>query len=315
MYSTGYFTDPFCEIYIPMSQKWHTATTMQVGRDVYTLTVLQDGKSILAVGCFDTIDSYTAEIYDTEIDMWTFVPVVMEDQRWFHTATLLRNGQVLIAGGKLSVLDLYDTSRACLYDPSSNMFIRTGSMTITRSMHVATLLNDGLSVLVTGGWAQLYGGPLPSEIYTNGSWFYNNNDMVCDCIRHAAALLPDGNVLIAGGSSYYYGYEAVSSAVLYNPATRTFSLTQPMACSRTGFTLTLLSSGQVLAAGGTGSTTDGCPLVSELYDPVNGQWTSTRLLNKIRTGHTAHIINNSVILIGGFDDMGNPADQIEIYYL
>ncbi|CAF1147634.1 unnamed protein product [Adineta steineri] len=316
MSSTGYFTDPFCEIYLPMSQKWHTAATMQAGRDTYTLTVLQDGKSILAVGCSDDIDSYTVEIYDIEIDLWTFVPVLMEDQRLSHTATLLQNGQILIVGGKLSVIDLFDTSRACLYDPSSNMFIRTGSMNIPRSWHVATLLNDGLSVLVTGGYPTLYGGALPSEIYINGSWFYTNNDMMCDCTGHAAALLPDGNVLIAGGYSYSYG--VVSSAILYDPATHTFSPTQSMACSRMGFTLTLLPSGQVLAAGGIGFTTDECPLVCELYDPVSGQWTSTRLLNTIRQGHAAGIINNSVILIGGYDDDGdpnNPVDQIEIYYL
>ena len=131
-------------------------------------------------------------------------------------------------------------------------------------------------------------------------------------LNHAAVLLPNGNVLVAGGSDPYG--QALSSVEIYNSTTRMFASAQSMACERSGLSLTLLPSGQVLAAGGTGSAINECPLVCELYDPASDQWTSTRLLNTIHSGHTTILINNSVLLIGGVIDYGSP-DQLERYEL
>ena len=68
-----------------------------------------------------------------------------------HTATLLKNGKVLITGGhKDRHADIMIYSSAELYDPLLNTFTVTGNMTIRRHKHDATLLNDG-KVLITGG--------------------------------------------------------------------------------------------------------------------------------------------------------------------
>ena len=139
-----------CEIYSPMSRKWRAVADMQVPRNRLTVTTLQDGKSVLAVGSGDRIDSYTAEIYDIELDRWIFVPDFMNTGRADHTATLLQNGQVLFVGGYARQFNSY-TSSVQLYVPSLNTFITTGSLNIDRYQHTATLLDDGLSVLVIGG--------------------------------------------------------------------------------------------------------------------------------------------------------------------
>ena len=66
----------------------------------------------------------------------------MVAQHLGQTATLLQNGQVLIAGG--------ETASAELFNPSTGAFTATGSMTVSRSGHTATLLPDG-RVLIAGG--------------------------------------------------------------------------------------------------------------------------------------------------------------------
>jgi WD40 repeat protein len=142
-----------------------------------------------------------------------------------HSATLLTNGEVLIAGGP--------DATAELYNPTNQTFTATGSMTIVRSGHTATLLADkALSkygdVLVAAGGSQ------SAELYdpTSGT-FAATGSMVDQHDEPTATLLQNGNVLIAGGGT--------TGAELYNPATGTFTATGSMTLSRTGHTATLLA--------------------------------------------------------------------------
>jgi len=73
----------------------------------------------------------------------------MATAREYHSATLLRNGKVLVAGGRGSSGNL---SSAELYDPTSGSWSSTGSMATGRAEHSATLLPGG-KVLVAGGYA------------------------------------------------------------------------------------------------------------------------------------------------------------------
>jgi hypothetical protein len=210
--------------------------------------------------------------------------------RLWHTATLLNNGMVLIAGG--------GDASAELYNPATGTFTTTGSMTTARSFHTATLLDNGM-VLIAGGGnntallasAELY-NPVTGTFTTTGS-------MTAARHEHTATLLHNGMVLIAGGGGLSGGSNFIlASAELYDPATGTFTSTGSMTTGETIHTATLLNNGMVLIAGGidpTGTTSAS----AQLYNPATGTFTATGSLNTARVYHTATLLNNGMALIAG----------------
>jgi hypothetical protein len=166
----------------------------------------------------------------------------MTQARIFHTATLLRDGRVLIAGGN------FDSSTE-LYDPATGTFTPTGSMTINQE-HVATLLSDG-RVLVAGDVAELY-DPATGKFTPTGSMLGSCNCMGSIGSSSTAPLLSDGRVLVPDTNLDASSNQVVGSAELYDPASGTFSQTDPMSRYRLGFTDTLLADGRVLFAGDQG---------------------------------------------------------------
>ncbi len=154
--------------------------------------------------------------------------------RTAHTATLLLDGRVLIAGGGVASAELYD--------PTSHWFTVTGSMTLALDVRSATLLENSTlpdhgKVLMAGG------GDLIAELFdpTAGT-FTATGSMGAPHLGQTATLLKNGQVLIAGGET--------AKAELYNPSTATFTATGDMTVSRSGHTATLLPDGRVLIAGG-----------------------------------------------------------------
>ena len=210
--------------------------------------------------------------------------------RTAHTATLLRNGQVLIAGGTDASSSL---ASAELYDPASQMFTATtGSMTIARFGHSATLLDNATlpnygKVLVTGGGSQT------AEFYdpTVGT-FTATGSMVAPHTGHTATLLQNGQVLIAGGET--------AKTELFNPSTGAFTATGDMTASRTGHTSTLLPDGRVLITGG--ATVGSVVASAELYNPVSGTFTATGNMSAGRSAHTATLLVDGTVLITGPDN-------------
>jgi hypothetical protein len=162
--------------------------------------------------------------------------------RYQHTATLLANGMVLIAGG-----DQWELGSAELYDPGSGTFTISGRMTVAREGHTATLLGNGM-VLITGGGnragnlesAELY-DPVAGTFTTTESMFSPTN-------QHTATLLPSGKVLLAGGLDDLL--MVLGLAELYDPAVGAFTTSGIMTVAREGHTATLLENEMVLIAGG-----------------------------------------------------------------
>lgn len=133
----------------------------------------------------------------------------MTTARYLHTATLLPNGKVLVAGGQGNY-QLY--SSAELYDPTSGTWTATGSMTTERTNQTATLLTNGL-VLVAGGLGYQNIPLASAELYNprTGAWTATSS-MSTARVYHTATLLTNGLVLVSGGEPPGVG---LASAELY----------------------------------------------------------------------------------------------------
>ena len=226
-------------------------------------------------------------------------PYSTASPRLHHTATGLKDGRVLIAGGELG----YETLKSAeIYDPVSRSFSAVGDMTIARQNHAATLLPDG-RVLITGGAGYYYGGLASAEIFDPATGMFTPTGTMLDGHSgHTATLLPTGRVLIVGGGLSSYDAE------LYDPATGTFSATGNMIRRQgSGLTATLLLNGRVLFTGGTSDTS------AELYDPATGTFSATGSMSVLRTDYTATLLENGTVLFAGGNDIGTADSRAELY--
>ncbi len=133
--------------------------------------------------------------------------------------------------------------------------------------------------------------------------------MVTPRTRHAAALLADGRVLIAGGHDN--SYLAISSAELFDPASATFASTGAMATPRQDFTLVALRDGRALAIGGF-QNDGGSVRGTELWD--DGTWSPGPELPEPRTGASAFVAGDGrVIIFGGQNNAESYPQRVLIF--
>jgi hypothetical protein len=289
---------------------WLATGDMSVGRYLQTATVLPDGSVLVAGGRSDDASGpgqslASAEKYDSTRGTWT-PSADMANRRSAHTATLLRDGKVLVVGG---YNDWAALDSAELYDPASGSWTSTGKLIEARGYHTATLLSDG-RVLVAGGRSNnsSTGRALASaELYdpATGSWSATGN-MVAAHTFHAATVLPSGKVLVTGASYSGYGLAVAATAELYDPSTGYWTATGTIVRASAYQTVALLRDGTVLVAGGVEVDLQGCCAVigralasAQLYDPDTGSWIETSAMTQARTYHTSTMLPNGEVLVTG----------------
>ncbi|MGD0019033.1 MAG: kelch repeat-containing protein [Candidatus Limnocylindrales bacterium] len=300
------------ELYDPKTGTFAPTGSMVTGHVLGTATLLLDGR-VLFVGGWDLrngsdwnpfdgsnrIVSASAELYDPKTG--TFAPTGSPAQaRYYHTATRLLDGRVLIAGGALGANDNPDataTATAEIYDPVTGKFAPTGSMTTPRWCHSATLLRDG-RVLMAGSWSDS-----SAELYDPVKGRFSRTESMKNTPNiHMATLLRDGRVLMTGWG------DPGTLAEIYDPATGKFSPTGSMinSCNFIGPIGGLLSSAPLLADGRVlvpdviydGSSGGGIGS-AELYDPVTGTFTKGPPMSRYRSGFTETLLPDGRVLFTG----------------
>jgi Galactose oxidase, central domain/Kelch motif len=305
------------EVFDPATGTFSPTGPMDTPRFFHTATLLANGRVLVVGG-----DSFEeprnamalAEVYDPVAGTWSEVGA-MSEPRQEHTATLLPDGRVLVAGGDNSISGA-PLATAELFDPSTGTFSPAASMSVGRAAHTATLLADG-QVLITSGVvegdrsdrltsAEVY-DPKTDRFSTTGS-------LVTERYGHSAILLPDGRVLVAGG---WNGFGRPLSAELYDPTTGTFRVAASAASELSGPAVRL-SDGRVLIGGGQPEVFDpaGTTPLADLPERSDRTFVTTGAPMLDRSNQTAtRLVDGRVLIVGGVSPDG-PSDtstSAEIY--
>lgn len=268
----------------------------------YRVSALKNGTESLSNETF-------TYVYSGGNPVGSFTPTVtsLVNARYYHTATLLQNGKVLIAGGTNQMVGTL--SSAEIYDPATGSFTPTGSMSSPRSDHTATLLPNGKVLVIGGGTFTA-----SAEIYdpTTGNFTTTAGSMSGGRSYHTATLLSNGKVLVVGGSGSAAPFGVYSTAEIFDPTTGGFSLAGSLFNNRMNHTATLMADGRVLVIGGIANSYIG---TAEIFDPTTNNFTYTGSMASARYRHTANLLpNGKVIVMGGMTGAGgSQTGNVEIY--
>jgi WD40 repeat protein len=313
--------DTLAQLYDPRTGTFSPTGSLTVVRGGMSATLLRDGRVLVAGGYACASGDATwasAELYDPTTG--TFSPTgSMAAPRSQHTATLLADGRVLIAGGLTGssaraggiTLASYRTAAvdsflatAEIYDPTTGTFSRTGSMSSPHRGHTATLLRDGRVLVVGNGGESSPAGNVADVYEPTTGRFTRTGSMKTGRSDHTATLLEDGRVLILGGDT---GEDPASvSGELYDPATGSFSAAGSMADGRSHHTATRLPDGRVLIVGGFWNDGQNAGVLSsaELYDPGTGIFSPIGSIGTPREGHHTTLLQDGRVLIAGGAEIG-----------
>lgn len=323
------------EIFDPLSNTFTAiAATMQENASMHTATRLSDGRVLFAGGSGvsagvggTSVARTVADLFDPGTRAMAPAPSSMLHARSSHTATLLADGRVFLAGGLLE--SKASTSTSELFDPLARSFLASATkMSLPRVWHTATALPGDLALIAGGSAVRTDADPsynvdsslAEAEVFDGktGTSTALPRKMLSPRRSHTATFVPEsGRVLLTGGLPFGSSSSALSTAELFDPTGASPSIPLTMTAPRINHTATRLQDGRILIAGG--STGGGVVhATAELFDPKTGALTAAA--NKLvssRTRHAATLLDDGrVLLCGGVTlKSGSPAviDTAEVF--
>ncbi|WP_433936177.1 Kelch repeat-containing protein [Sorangium cellulosum] len=291
------------EVFDPAMKAWRSTEPMIVDRSSPAATVLPDGRVLVTGGDRDeVIDGVehglkvdSAEVFDPASETWSPIPPMPTARSW-HTASLLSDGRVLVAGGQ-GAWPAMDSAE--VFDPASGVWRAVAPLVDARTAHTATPLPGG-RVLVAGGTGE---AALASvEVFDPASSVWSPAGAMANA-RHELTLtpLPDGRVLAAGG----YAHGTVhNSAEVFAPASGTWSPADAMHTTRFKHTAMPLGDGRVLVVGGEDMVTGEYRESVEIFDPVSGAWRALGPITARSSPAAAPLSDGRALITGGSTNEG-----------
>jgi hypothetical protein len=279
------------DIYTPATNTWSAAAPMLVPRSDPMAVGLGDGRVLVFGGDDNAMNSIThAELYDPVANTWTATGS-LNHARVRPTAHRLPDGKVLVAGGYSRAggpTNFLNTAE--VYDPATGLWtVLPAPLSTARAQHAAQLLPGGTELLIMGG-VNSSGFVTTAERYAvDGSGTtpvaYGASGNV-----HVSVRLDDGSVLVMSDGG--------TTARRFDPATSSWT-TSTMSATRSLPTMTLLTDGRVLLAGGSSLST------AEIYNPDHNVWTTAASMPSVRRSAVAALLDDGrVLAVSGFENAG-----------
>ncbi|MDO9437312.1 kelch-like protein [Hydrogenophaga sp.] len=317
---------------------WGAAATILSARTGASISVLLDGRVLVAGGTVGGTSSNTVQIFDPVSGAWSAAAslAVARDR---HAAVRLDDGRVLVVGGSLNTNAL---ASAEIYDPASNRWTSAGNMTEPRIQATAHLLPDGKVLVIAGFVPNGYLDTVEQYDPSTPSWT-RLHSLLIGLRGNAAMLLPGGTTVLIAGGVHEEGF--ISGAMLYAldgsrtlvvpdgilgtvhhavllhdgtvlicadgnalarrfyPATQTWVRSR-MSGVRRMLTLTVLADGRVLAAGG--ERPPNLLNTAEIYNPDENVWTDAAPMAEARQAAVAALLGDgSVLVVSGSGAAGS----------
>lgn len=314
------------QVYDPQADTWTDALPMNTVRARALAALLPEGKVLVAGGETNgvgdvngsTFETTSAELRDPVTGTWTSTGA-MQLARSQSAWGFLADGRILVAGGaSVSSSGVYSiTASTEVYDPVQGIWSLTDALGKARDSHTATTLSDG-RLLVAGGftrWATDLEHTIitrSAEVYDPASNTWSSTGAMSQArAMHAATLLADGRILVAGGFTVDAAGNmvAVASAELYSPATGRWTTTGRMVHPRFDAAMARLASGEVLVAGGHDGV--GALDAAEIFDPARGRWQATARLAQARRRPACVVLADGRVWVAG--DRINDIRSAEIF--
>lgn len=303
------------EIYNWHTGLWTVTASMINARSAPVAVQLENGR-VMVIGGLDGDGTIlnSVEIYDPRTNTWSLTGSMNVARFEDFVAVLLPGRKVLVAGGSNGSL-----KSAEIFDEKTGMWSTTNPMNVGRGEFANVKLHDG-RVLVMGGTTQdLPESPTATaEIFDpkTRQWTFTGS-MTTGREDHAAVLLRDGRVLVAGGTISDFT-PRFTSAEIFDPKTGNWSPTGSMNVGRSEieYAAVRLPDGRVLVPGGhTAHDTE--TNSADLFDPETGTWAPAGLMNAVRAGHAAIVLrgNRGVLVMGGLINPPAATNSVDIFKL